>query len=190
MFLWGDHGWYLGDYGEWCKHTNYEIATRVPFIWHVPTGVFPAMNTGSSDRLVELLDIYPTLCELAGIETPSHLHGHSLVPLLKNPSAPWREAAISQYKKIEPLTVIESGKERTQRVENLGTSVRTERFRFTQWKRTADGSVSAEELVDMKNDPHSTVNVVSLPEDAHELPKLRALAARSATGIAPPPAAK
>ncbi len=186
VFLWGDHGWYLGDYGEWCKHTNYEIATRVPFIWYVPSALRPEIKPGSSDRLVELLDIYPTLCELAGLETPSHLHGSSIVPLLKDHDRPWREAAISQYYKTEKAIEIVDGQEKSVSYRCLGTSVRTDRFRFTRWKRVEGGQVAAEELVDLERDPHSTVNVVDEPEYADILPRLRQLADQSATGVAPP----
>jgi iduronate 2-sulfatase len=94
IIAWGDHGWHLGDMGIWGKATNYEIATRVPLlIWT------PEMKTRGkgSDALVELVDIFPTLCELAGVPVPSHLEGHSFVPLLDKPDLPWKKAAFSQY---------------------------------------------------------------------------------------------
>lgn len=94
IIVWGDHGWHLGDMGVWGKATNYEIATRVPLmIWT------PDMKTrgAKTDALVELVDIFPTLCELAGIQQPSHLEGHSFVPLLNQPHQPWKKAAFSQY---------------------------------------------------------------------------------------------
>jgi iduronate 2-sulfatase len=90
----GDHGWHLGDMGVWGKATNYEIATRVPLmIWT------PNMKTrgAKTDSLVELVDIFPTLCDLAGVAKPSHLEGHSFVPLLDEPNKPWKKAAFSQY---------------------------------------------------------------------------------------------
>ncbi len=94
IIVWGDHGWHLGDMGVWGKATNYEIATRVPLmIWT------PGMKTRGqkTDALVELVDMYPTLCELAGIEIPRHVEGHSFVPLLDDPTVQWKQAAFSQY---------------------------------------------------------------------------------------------
>lgn len=94
IVVWGDHGWHLGDMGVWGKATNYEIATRVPMmIWT------PNMKTrgARTDALVELVDIFPTLCELAGVAKPAHLEGHSFVPLLEDPNTPWKKAAFSQY---------------------------------------------------------------------------------------------
>lgn len=94
IIVWGDHGWHIGDMGVWGKATNYEIATRVPLIiWT------PAMKSRgvTSRALVELVDIYPTLCELVGIPKPKHLEGHSFTPLLDNPDRPWKKAAFSQY---------------------------------------------------------------------------------------------
>ena len=94
IIVWGDHGWHLGDMGIWGKATNYEIATRVPLIIWTPD-----MTTGgqSTEALVELIDMYPTLCELAGLPVPDHVEGHSFAPLLKQPNRPWKRAAFSQF---------------------------------------------------------------------------------------------
>ena len=94
IIVWGDHGWHLGDMGVWGKATNYEIATRVPMmIWT------PNMKTrgATTDALVELVDIFPSLCELAGLPIPDHTEGHSFVPLLDSPNQTWKKAAFSQY---------------------------------------------------------------------------------------------
>ena len=94
IVVWGDHGWHLGDMGVWGKATNYEIATRVPLmIWT------PDMKTrgAKTDALVELVDIFPTLCDLAGLQLPAHLEGHSFRPLLDQPDLAWKKAAFSQY---------------------------------------------------------------------------------------------
>jgi len=94
IIVWGDHGWHLGEMGIWGKATNYEIATRVPLmIWT------PDMKTRgqSTTALVELIDMYPTLCELAGLPAPGHLEGHSFAPLLEHPDRPWKRAAFSQF---------------------------------------------------------------------------------------------
>ncbi len=96
IILWSDHGWHIGDMGIWGKATNYEIATRVPMMIWTPD--MPAENRGkSTDALVELIDMYPTLCELAGLELPEHLEGQSFVPLLKQPKRPWKKAAFTSY---------------------------------------------------------------------------------------------
>ena len=94
IVVWGDHGWHLGDMGVWGKATNYEIATRVPMMIWTPT---MATRGEKTDALVELVDLYPTLCELADVPRPDHLEGHSFVPLLDKPHQDWKKAAFSQY---------------------------------------------------------------------------------------------
>lgn len=96
IILWSDHGWHLGDMGIWGKATNYEIATRVPLIISTPD--MPNEFRGvTTDALVELIDMYPTLCELAGVDLPDHLEGESFVPLLKDPEQEWKSAVFSQF---------------------------------------------------------------------------------------------
>ncbi len=94
IVVWGDHGWHLGDMGVWGKATNYEIATRVPLMIWTPN---MKARGAKSDALVELVDIFPSLCQLAQVPTPDHLEGHSFVPLLDNPDLEWKKAAFSQY---------------------------------------------------------------------------------------------
>ncbi len=94
IIVWGDHGWHLGDMGVWGKATNYEIATRVPMMIWTPKMTARGKTT---DALVELVDMFPTLCELAGVAKPDHLEGHSFVPLLSDPNRVWKKAAFSQY---------------------------------------------------------------------------------------------
>ena len=96
IMVWGDHGWHLGEMGIWGKATNYEIGTRVPLMIWTPN--MPKGSRGkTSDALVELVDMYPTLSELAGLENPTHLEGQSFVPLLANPKKEWKKAAFSQF---------------------------------------------------------------------------------------------
>ncbi|MDG1325034.1 MAG: sulfatase-like hydrolase/transferase, partial [Opitutales bacterium] len=92
--VWGDHGWHLGEMGIWGKATNYEIATRVPLIFWTPKMKERGKGT---EALVELVDLYPTLCELAGLSKPMHLAGESLLPLLENPDAKGKQYAVSQF---------------------------------------------------------------------------------------------
>lgn len=94
VILWGDHGWHLGEHGIWGKATNYEIATRVPLIISAPGQT--ARNV-ASNALVELVDMYPTLSELASLPLPKHLDGLSFAPLLDKPDLPWKKAAFSQF---------------------------------------------------------------------------------------------
>lgn len=94
IVVWGDHGWHLGEMGVWGKATNYEIATRVPLMIWTPEILAKGKST---DALVELVDIYPTLCDLAGLKKPDHLEGKSFAPLMKNPNQPWKKAAFSQF---------------------------------------------------------------------------------------------
>jgi iduronate 2-sulfatase len=94
VVVWGDHGWHLGEMGIWGKATNYEIATRVPLIFWTPEMQQRGKGT---EALVELVDLYPTLCDLAGLSKPMHLAGESLLPLLENPDAKGKRYALSQF---------------------------------------------------------------------------------------------
>ena len=94
IVVWGDHGWHLGDMGIWGKATNYEIATRVPLIVWTPKMKARGQSTNA---LVELVDIYPTLCDLAELPKPKSLAGKSFVPLLDAPSKKWKKYAVSQF---------------------------------------------------------------------------------------------
>lgn len=96
IIIWSDHGFHLGEMGVWGKATNYEIATKVPLIlWSKDIA---EKNKGhKSDKLIELVDIYPTLCDMAKIPLPEHLDGCSFATLLKNPQQPWKKAAFSQF---------------------------------------------------------------------------------------------
>ena len=97
-----------------------------------------------TNALTEYLDIYPSLCELCGLEQPGHLQGKSFVPLLKNPDMPWKEAVYSRYFN--------------------GDSVKTDRYRYTQWRRK-DGRIYARMLYDHKVDPVENVNIAERPQN-------------------------
>jgi iduronate 2-sulfatase len=170
IVLWGDHGWHLGDHGMWCKHTNYEQATRAPLIV-----VAPGRRGGQrSAAIVEFVDIYPALCDLAGIPRPAHLQGESLVPLLEEPASPTRKPAFQVYpRKVKNLGPL------------LGHAVRTDRWRYVEWRQN-DGGVAARELYDMREDPLETVNVAA---DAKRADVVAEHAALLATRLAVPPPA-
>lgn len=96
IIVWSDHGWHLGDMGIWGKATNYEIATRVPMLIWTPD--MPKGSQGkTTDALVELVDMYPTLADLAGLQTPKHVEGTSFIKLIVNPKEQWKSAAFSQF---------------------------------------------------------------------------------------------
>ena len=92
IVVWGDHGWKLGDHNSWGKMTNYHIDLHVPLLIRYPD----QPNRGAqTNGLTELVDIFPSLCELAGIEIPEYFEGKSLVPLIEEPHRPWKKAAFS-----------------------------------------------------------------------------------------------
>jgi arylsulfatase A-like enzyme len=146
VVLWGDHGWKLGEHGAWCKHSNLENDTRAPLICRAPG---QKAAGGRSRALVEFVDIYPSLCALAGVPQPTHLEGTSFGPLLDAPDRPWKPGAFSQYP----------------RGKVMGYSLRTERYRFTRWVMRADGSEQARELYDHQSDPQENQNIAERPEN-------------------------
>lgn len=150
VMLWGDHGWQLGEHGMWDKHSNYETSTRVPLIVRVP-----GQNPGRTDALVELVDMYPTLADLCGLQLPEHLEGTSFAPLIEDPKTPWKKAAFSQYRRVIP------GYGDAER--GMGYAMRTDRYRFVEW--TVPGTDFSEfELYDHENDPGENVNLANRPE--------------------------
>ncbi len=160
IVLWGDHGWHLGDHGFWCKHTNYEQATRVPLLLDLPG---QKAQGAKSDALVEFVDIYPTLCDACGVKKPDALEGTSMVPLTDKPGRPWKKAAFSQY----PRYIKGQGR-------GMGHSLRTERYRIVEW--AAKGKpVKDTELYDYKTDPEETENLAGKPEHAETVKELSAL---------------
>lgn len=96
IIVWSDHGWHLGEMGIWGKATNYEISARVPLMIWTPD--MPKGSRGKTSKaLVELVDMYPTLCDLAGLEKPTHLEGQSFKPLIAEPNRYWKKAAFTQF---------------------------------------------------------------------------------------------
>jgi iduronate 2-sulfatase len=170
VVLWGDHGWHLGDHGMWCKHTTYEQATRAPLVIAAP-----GKKAGQRSRaLVEFVDIYPTLCELAGVAKPEQLQGESLVGLMDAPESAGKRAAFQVY----PRRTNETGP-------MLGHAVRTDRWRYVEWRK-ADESVAARELYDMERDAGETVNVAG--DDKHaEIIEEHAKLVAERLAVVPPP---
>jgi iduronate 2-sulfatase len=161
IVLWGDHGWHLGEHGLWCKHTNFEEATRAPLIFCLPGQKQRGTKTAA---LVEFVDVYPTLCDAVGLPIPPGLAGKSFLPLVHDPAAPGKPAAFSQY----PRRLA------------MGYSVRTDRWRYTEW-----GTVF-KELYDQQHDPDETVNLADRPEHAGTVAELSALLKKSAASTPHP----
>jgi iduronate 2-sulfatase len=168
IVLWGDHGWKLGEHGEWCKHSNVENDTNAPLLLSVPG----MKNAGKrTDALVEFVDVYPTLSELAGMPLPSHLEGTSFKPLLDDPNRPWKTAAFSQYPRLHLM----------------GYSMRTDRYRFTVWVGRKDHSkVDAIELYDHQTDPQENTNIAKLPANAELVKRLMKQWGQGWQGAKPP----
>lgn len=149
VVLWGDHGWNLGEHTLWCKHSCYETSMRIPLIVRAP-----GIDTDERDRepirtrrgLIETIDLYPTLCELSGIEAPDHLAGRSFAGLMKDPNAEWKTEAIGRF--------------------NHGDTIRTDRFRYSEYSRGE--RVTSRMLYDHNADPDENVNVVKTLDDAAE----------------------
>jgi arylsulfatase A-like enzyme len=140
-----DHGYHLGWRGQWCKHSIDEEVMRVPLIVSHPQGARGAKAEG----IVELLDLFPSLCEATGQPLPNGLDGKSFVPLLKDPKAEGKPGAFCQW--------------------GNGRTVRTQRWRLTERN---DGT---NELYDHNNDPGESFNVIAQPEHASLVPSLHAM---------------
>jgi iduronate 2-sulfatase len=134
VILWGDHGWNLAEHTLWCKHSCYETSLRVPLIIRAP-GFQGGLKT---DALTELIDVYPSLCELAGVPVPSHVQGRSFLPLLKDPTQPWKTQAISRF--------------------TNGDTIRTNDFRFTEYT-SGQSEHFARMLYDHRTDSGENVNI-------------------------------
>ncbi len=148
IVFWSDHGFHLGEHDLWCKTSNFELDARVPMIIAVP-GQGSAGR--SSESLVELLDLYPTLAELCGLPAPENLQGRSLVPILENPDATVKQAAMTQH----PRPAYPAQGEDP---EVMGYSIRTADHRYTEWRRYDSGDIVARELYDHRADPGETKN--------------------------------
>ena len=146
IVLWGDHGWKLGEYGDWCKHTNFELDVRVPLLLAAPG----RPGGKRCDALVEFVDIYPTLAELCGLGVPAHCEGTSMAPLLEDPGRPWKKAAFSQYP----------------RGSAMGYTLRSGPWRYTEWTEKKTGKLVARELYDHAEGPVARANLAERPEHA------------------------
>ena len=151
IVLWGDHGWQLGEHGFWCKHTNFEVATRVPLIISAPH----MLHNKACKRLVETIDVYPTLCQLAHIPPPAHMQGKSLVPLLLNTDAMHKGLVFTRW--------------------GGGDAVRNDRYRYMEMRSDGGrGKLTGKALFDLQADPGENQNLAGQVAYAQVQRKLEA----------------
>jgi arylsulfatase A-like enzyme len=168
ILLWGDHGYHLGEKGKWSKHQSlFEVGDHVPLIVIAPGA---KGNGRPSKRVVQMVDVYPTLVELCGLSPAEGLEGHSLVPLLNDPDAPWAHPAFTAAGNAERPAV----------------AVRTERWRYVEFDNGASGAM----LFDHDSDPHELKNLADDPAFASVRAELSALARTKAPGAPAPGPAK
>lgn len=163
IVFWSDHGYNLGEHGQWQKQTLFEKSSKQPLLIAVP-GITKGTAT---DAIVQMVDIYPTLADITGLEAPDDLDGHSLVPLLKNPNAEWNYPAFTvQARTLNPRAgegqypYTFNPSLNSQNPTILGRSVRIKRFRYTEWDEGRLGT----ELYDYETDPNEFNNLANDPD--------------------------
>ena len=157
VFL-SDHGWHLGEHGQWQKRLLFEESARVPLIIYQPGA---RGNGKASGRTVELVDLHPTLADVCGLKAPAGLDGKSLKPLLDDPQAAWDKPAYTQVTRGTTKDAPDL----------MGRSVRTERWRYTEW----DGGKQGIELYDHANDPKEYRNLAKDPKYATTVEEMKKL---------------
>ena len=155
IVLISDNGYHLGDNGNWCKEVNWEATNRIVLMLRAPGKGTPGQVV---DRMVELVDVYPTLCAASGVPIPGHCEGTSLLPLVDDPKAPWSNIVFNQFK----------------RGDVMGRSIRTDRYRFTLWEGS-DGNLAGRELYDQLKDPQGNVNLADHPDQKARVAELTSL---------------
>jgi uncharacterized sulfatase len=157
VVIWSDHGWCLGEHGQWQKQLLFEESARVVLMIRQPGA---KGNGQSCYRTVELLDLFPTLADLCGVTPPPNLEGKTLRPLLANPKSEWNRPAFTQT----PRRAGDAGG-------IMGRSVRNERFRYTEWDAAKEGV----ELYDQENDPKEYRNLAKDPAYAPKVAEMKIL---------------
>jgi uncharacterized sulfatase len=164
-----DHGYNLGEHGLWQKRSLYEDSARVPFIIRDPGS---KANGQATRRVAELVDLYPTVADLCGLPPDKRIQGKSLRPLLEDPNRPWAHAA---YTQVDFGAINAGGKKKDATPERkVGRSVRTERYRYTEW----NGGRLGTELYDHEKDPGELTNVATNSAYAPTVAELKALLAK------------
>lgn len=175
VVFWSDHGYHLGEHqGIWQKRTLFEEGARAPLIFRVPSQVQFGATNRPCERIVEFVDIYPTLADLANIAPPPGLAGRSLTPLLEDPDKEWDGVAVTQ--------VLRPADDRLQQPV-MGCSIRTGRYRFTEWAEGAAGL----ELYDHATDPGEFHNLAIEPDAKSKsvMDRLRPILRERASGKVP-----
>lgn len=163
VVLLSDHGFHLGEQGMWAKSTNFENATRVPLIICAPGN---GQKAGHTAALTELVDLYPTLTALCGLPAPEGLAGKSLVPVLKDAKATIKNYALSQF--IRPYAALSNDS----RITSMGYSLRTDKYRFTEWYDFKTRALIATELYDHTTNSRETINLAAEPAQAKKVEQL------------------
>jgi uncharacterized sulfatase len=167
-----DHGYHLGEHGGlWHKMCLFEETTRIPLLVAAPA----AKTSAVSPRLVELVDVFPTVAELCGLSVPADLEGSSFVPLLSQPDRAWKPAAFTVVSRGKNITAVKQLDPAY-----MGRSVVTDHWRYTAWP---DGTA---ELYDRKSDPHEYANLASAPAQAADRAKLEKLLSTGWKSALPP----
>ncbi len=174
--LWGDHGFHLGEQGLWTKANNYELSARVPLLFRYPETIKSGKRSGA---LVELVDVYPTLADLCGLNVPSGLEGISLSPLIQKPSLIWKKAAFTQYPR--------SFKSHRHRGSGdiMGYAIRTDTHRYIEWRKGMEDKVLHRELYDHRKDPQEMKNLAVLKQNGEIVSKLTEVLANGWRGALP-----
>jgi arylsulfatase A-like enzyme len=159
IVFWGDHGYHLGEKGKWSKaYSLWDVGLRVPLIIDVPGG-----KPQVSERTVQLLDLYPTMADLAGLPAPPNVEGRSIAPLVSKPNASWNFPSYA--------VVMFQGK--------LGRSVTTERWHYVEWDEGRAGAM----LTDHQSDPLELKNLSGEPRFADQVRKMKELLKDSPMGF-------
>jgi arylsulfatase A-like enzyme len=149
-----DHGFAVGEHRHWGKHCLHEPDLQVPLIIRAP-GYAP----GRTRALTEHVDLFPTVCDLLGVEAPDFVEGASLKPLIDDPRRSWKQAVFSQARKSE---------------NEMGYTLRSDQYRYSRWV-TGDGEVAQEELYDYRRDPGSMRSVHAESDYSEVLSEMREL---------------
>jgi iduronate 2-sulfatase len=176
VVLWGDHGFKLGEHNAWGKMTDYVIDTHVPLLIPAPGVIAPGLRL---PQMVEFVDVYPTLAELAGLAVPAHLQGTSAVPLFRNPRRPWKPAVFSQFLR-NGVWMARDG------VPYMGYSMLTPEYHYVAWMRWDTRRYVAWELYDRRQDPDENVNLAGRPALAPVLARLEAERMAGWRAVRPP----
>ncbi|MDP0500099.1 MAG: sulfatase [Verrucomicrobiota bacterium JB022] len=164
VIFFSDHGFHLGEHELWGKTTNYELDARVPLIVHLPERY--QGKSGQADGLVELIDLFPSICEMAGLPAPAALEGKSFVPLLNDPSLPGKTYVLSQHP--QPFY--------SRNWQAMGYALRTEQYRYVEWRDCESGELIGRELYDHRTDPAETDNLIDRPDYRETVHSMETLA--------------